>query len=180
MTAIINATEQTLKDAIGTGELINIVYYGGSEPGAARMIAPLSVKQGKVRAKCYKTGQVKEFFLDKIAIAGDEISDYQGSRKTPDYDVIEGIATFNDLDAKFRQEFEKLGWIVISDKEHFGLYKQYKNGKIYKRPTFFIEADFINFPGRPYYCAERRYKYLSKATEALVNNAKKIKPVNFV
>lgn len=88
---------QTLTDAIGTGELINIGYYGGSEPGKARMIQPISLDADKVRARCHKTNQVKGFWLDKIALAGDEITDYTGKHKTPDYDAIDGIATIDDL-----------------------------------------------------------------------------------
>jgi hypothetical protein len=165
--------EEGLRVAIGTGELVNIIYHGGSEPGAARMIMPIAIKGEKVRAKCYKTNLVKEFYIDKIVLADDDTSNYTGLQKTPDYDVIEGIVSIKDLLDRYHGELTSMGWEIKYDQNHIGLYKTYKNGKVYKRPTIFIEADSMNFPQRPWYCEERRYKYLSKATATFIKAAKK-------
>jgi hypothetical protein len=43
--------KQILQNSIHTGELINIIYNGGSEPGASRMIMPIAIEeksQGKM------------------------------------------------------------------------------------------------------------------------------------
>lgn len=59
-----------LESAIGTGELVSIVYHGGSQPGAFREITPLQIEDGKVRARCYTSNAVKTFALDKIELRG--------------------------------------------------------------------------------------------------------------
>jgi len=68
---------KTLKNAIGTGELINIVYQGGSQPGKARMILPLKIKGDKVLAKCLSTNKIKLYFLDKASLAKLDTVDYR-------------------------------------------------------------------------------------------------------
>jgi hypothetical protein len=168
--------EERLRSAIGTGELVNIIYHGGSEPGSSRMIMPIAFKGEKIRAKCYKTDQVKEFYVDKITFAVGDTSSYTGLRKTPDYDFLEGIATIQDLLNRYQYELVELGWTINHSETYIGLYKSYKNGKIYKRPTIIIEADNLNFPERPWYCEERRYKYLSKATTKFMKAAKERAP----
>ena len=50
--------EQKLKEAIEDGEVLRVKYAGGSQPGAQREIAPISVKVGKVRARYYTSKAV--------------------------------------------------------------------------------------------------------------------------
>jgi hypothetical protein len=65
-----SAVRERLQQAIGTGELIGIVYHGGSRPGAFREIAPLQIDADKVRARCYTSNAVKVFSLGKIELRG--------------------------------------------------------------------------------------------------------------
>ena len=65
-----SAVRERLQRAIGTGELIGIVYHGGSQPGAFREIAPLQIDADKVRARCYSSNAVKVFSLSKIELRG--------------------------------------------------------------------------------------------------------------
>jgi hypothetical protein len=157
------AAIDTLWLAIGTGELINIIYHGGSEPGAARMIMPLEMKDGKIRGKCYKTNQVKHFWLDKITLSDGDQTNYTGLHKTPDYDLIEGITTIQDILNHYQAELIRLGWVIDYNTDFIGLYKQYKNGKRYKRAKLLIAAGNSDGTQRPWYHNGRRYKYLSKA-----------------
>ena len=58
-----------LEEAIGTGELITIIYHGGSEPGSRRMISPIKVDDKIVRARCLTSNKVKGFSIDKIELS---------------------------------------------------------------------------------------------------------------
>jgi predicted DNA-binding transcriptional regulator YafY len=60
--------EQLLITAIETGEVINIKYHGGSQPGSIRQISPISVNGDDVRARCLATNRVKVFKISKMEI----------------------------------------------------------------------------------------------------------------
>ena len=62
--------EDRLHAAIEDGEVLRITYAGGSQPGAERDIAPISIKDGKVRARCYSSNAVKMFVIDKVSLVG--------------------------------------------------------------------------------------------------------------
>jgi len=62
------STEERLLEAIQDGEIIKIIYHGGSRPGALREIAPMSIKDGLLWARCYTSHAVKCFGLRKIDI----------------------------------------------------------------------------------------------------------------
>jgi len=62
-----------LFEAAGTGEILTIVYDGGSQPGTKRDVTVLDVQddgtdRAKMRALCLATGRPKLFFLDKVTI----------------------------------------------------------------------------------------------------------------
>jgi hypothetical protein len=59
-------TTTFLKEACFNGEVLKIKYRGGSQPGAAREIYPLSISDEKVHAKCLTSNSEKAFFIDKI------------------------------------------------------------------------------------------------------------------
>lgn len=61
---------EILRGAVRTGEVLSILYNGGSKPGVAREIVPLQMLHGdeKVRARCLLTGVTKVFSVGKIFI----------------------------------------------------------------------------------------------------------------
>jgi hypothetical protein len=61
-------TEDRLEEAIEDGEVLKIIYHGGSQPGASRYIPSIKVESGKVRARCYPSNEVKSFHLNKLTI----------------------------------------------------------------------------------------------------------------
>ena len=67
--ASINAT---MKNAIAlkTGEVFEIIYNGGSQPGKKRMIFPLKVSDTSVYARCFNSNSLKSFLFDKIELCG--------------------------------------------------------------------------------------------------------------
>lgn len=147
-----------LSAAIKSGEVLSLIYHGGSNPGGQREIAPVSVKAGKMRGRCYISNAVKTFDLKKIEIEGV----YYAEAIEPASEVI----TLDKL-KQFAQEkglhfSEEGGWTV------HGLFK---NGKIKKTPLAGIYISDEGF--RPYYVfgpeleVARSYKNEQKALDLL-------------
>ena len=157
--------QHALEIAIGTGELVNIIYHGGSEPGTARMILPIKIEGDKVRAKCYVTNKVKVFNLEKMELALSDKINFSGEHKEP-----ENLQT---AVAPFLEELKNLRWDIETDNETFVyLYTFFKNGKRRKTPDVGISFhasnaedpewdDGINH--RPWYVHGHAFKYLGKA-----------------
>lgn len=128
--------EEVLKEAITTGELLRITYDGGRQPGAERDISPISVKDGKVRARCYSSNAVKLFVVDKITILGSSSGDGQewtpGVVKKPDWNSISEIVEAH------REEWEAAGWHIVTAEDHIDLHMYGKHKKLLKYPTVSI------------------------------------------
>ncbi|WP_269685485.1 hypothetical protein [Flavobacterium lacustre] len=133
-------TLNILLEAINTGEVLDIKYNGGSQPGALREIAPISISNGKVSARCLTSNSTKTFDINKIEISKNFNSENEVWKK--DY-----IKTFKyqNLDDFFNAEFNellKLGWHIEHTKEKtLSLHKIYKNGKIMKRKEVSLEFE---------------------------------------
>lgn len=60
--------KEVLQNAIEANDRVDIIYLGGSKPGASRSIAPISISNDRVRAKCYSSNMVKYFDIKKIKL----------------------------------------------------------------------------------------------------------------
>lgn len=60
--------KEVLQNAIEANERVDIIYLGGSKPGSSRSIAPISISNDRVRAKCYSSNMVKYFDIKKIKL----------------------------------------------------------------------------------------------------------------
>jgi hypothetical protein len=181
-------TNEKIREAIGTGELINIIYHGGSEPGTARMILPIKIEGDKVRAKCYTSNKVKSFSLEKIEFAGDEITDYTGAHREPE--------TLEEAIAPFLDELKGAGWEIELTSDSAGLFTLFKNGKRRKSAIvsiyYYISSDGYEFDEydeyepieenainhRPWHVEGHAYKHLSKAILKFMELARATKPAN--
>lgn len=59
---------EVLQNAIEAKERVDIIYLGGSRPGSSRSIAPISISNNRVRARCYSSNIVKYFDIKKIKL----------------------------------------------------------------------------------------------------------------
>jgi len=131
---------EKLKDAIATGEIIKIVYNGGSQPGACREIAPITITGDKVRARCYASGAVKVFSIPKIELI-------TSNEKTPTWqpgkqnEII--YNSLNELYNQTRAQLESAGWHVAFENDRLSLHDHFKNGKVKKTPV--ISIGFYEF-----------------------------------
>ncbi len=117
--------ESILNSAIGTGEIITIIYSGGSKPGTKRDISPILIKDGKVRARCLSSNAVKQFMLNKIKIvnygeSGADNWENVEEQNAKEDDNLSGVyETYN-------VKFKKLGWYVFLEENTFSLHRKQK------------------------------------------------------
>ena len=65
-----NALLHSLRAASKTGEVLSVVYNGGTQPGTRRALQVLSVTPTHARAQCLVSGMLKTYRLDRISIVG--------------------------------------------------------------------------------------------------------------
>lgn len=120
-----------LKRAIESGEILKIIYHGGSHPGGVREVAPIKIEDGKVRARCYTSKGVKSFMLNKIQLDGDTATHEQKSldKRQALIDQVHDIkSAYNVLNAAFESD----GWATNCSDYAFTLHHRFKNGKVKK------------------------------------------------
>ncbi|MDR3000358.1 MAG: hypothetical protein LBU89_03750 [Fibromonadaceae bacterium] len=109
-----------LKEAVGTGEVIKIKYFGSLQPGSIREIVPQEIAGNKIRAHCLTSGvdHVLNFIIDKIEIIPE---DKNKDPKLPE--------TLYQLHNSYKDEWEKNGWFVVYDRDldSIGLFAGNKN-----------------------------------------------------
>jgi len=190
-------TLKRLSEAIGTGELITIIYNGGSQPGTTREILPLQIIDNMVRARCYTSNKVKTFVINKIEIPPDQLSTqttWDANAKHP-Y-VFESI---KEAYENLKEELESLGWNVQFAETDRGnhaalsLHDFFKNGKVRKSSKVAItyskyitnfnydvgSSDFIETTKestRPYCVGGISFGKIERAVEVFMIEAKKLRP----
>jgi len=144
--------EQILKDAISTGEVLKIRYYGGSNPGSEReLVVRKILPKGYVRCFCLRDNMEKTFFLNKIEIEGmsaedsinKESSDFLSNYQNIDQlDYLEIPKVFLDFIKKNQQAWINSGWYVNTEINSVSLHQKRKDGKPMKR--FVIHLQYEN------------------------------------
>ncbi len=61
--------ERVLQDAVVTGEIVEILYFGGTQPGTRRDINPRIVDAPHVQAMCLENNAYRTFRIDRMLIA---------------------------------------------------------------------------------------------------------------
>jgi hypothetical protein len=134
--------EERLQEAARTGEVLKVKYHGGSQPGAIREIAPISIKEGLLWAKCFNSNAVKCFSLGKIEILEGEstsaLSAWQPvAVSIPHYDSLAVLLE------KCRDRLGDLGWHVEYSTNCLSVHRRFKNGKPLKGPD--VSLDFEEY-----------------------------------
>ncbi|HCB30556.1 MAG TPA: hypothetical protein DEP50_07430 [Acinetobacter lwoffii] len=120
---------------IGAGVTVVIAYSGGSRPGAARDVIPISCTDFELEAvepgvrikKRYKLVKVLWACVGSEKVINDQMQDNQENLKI--FDSLSSCANY------FREEFISLGWFVHEDDGFFGVGCHFKNGKPKKSPS---------------------------------------------
>lgn len=122
------STEERVRQAIATGEILRVIYNAGSQPGSLREISPISVKDGKVTARCFASNAVKSFVLTKMVVVED---DAQASAATWQVDLPRAVSysTIGELLNSQKDFLVDLGWHIRFGKDEISLHRKFKTGK---------------------------------------------------
>jgi hypothetical protein len=134
------ATKKRLQEAIEAGEVLKIIYQGGSQPGTLRAIAPINIEGKKVRARCFNSNSFKLFAIDKIIIIEGEVQTKAikwqlNVKQIPHYESI--IALIEEK----RAFLSGFGWHIESNSNCLSLHRQSKNGKPLKGSDVSIDYE---------------------------------------
>ena len=134
---------EILKEAIATGQVILVRYFGGSNPGSEREIAPIQIKGEMVRARCFPGGDVKTFSIQKMepVIQGQES---KLAHLMPKSDIY-SCSTLEELYKAKRTDLETLGWAIRLEKDCLKLCSRFKNGKERKTPEIELSYEEMTF-----------------------------------
>lgn len=183
---------ETIKEHHKNGEVLKIVYNGGSQPGSVREIVVTALKEDSIRAAAIGSTLSKEFKINKIEIYDETLHKsaelYTSGKKKIKYSNYQDVI---DLHSKIFNEKELTAQV---EEDNFGLFGSYKNGKLKKRPEIAIE--YHEFIYDDYYDPEtdkfrsgkhkaqkpwcvkakgkttRNYKHFEKAIETFIDYAK--------
>lgn len=129
--------KKVLSEAIDTGEIITIIYNGGSQPGTKRQISPINISNSKVRATCLNSNEVKLFSLSKIQIVSntDSFKSYNPNLQKP---VADEPCNLSEILSKHINEFKALGFHLEIRENYAAAYRILKNGDIGEIPDVVI------------------------------------------
>lgn len=134
--------QEAILKAIENGGSIRVRYFGGSSPGAERELHPLSLKDGKVRARCIPSGETKTFLLEKMELAAEGVPSVLASTLPPPPTVCSSVGEFA---ACHTNNLQQLGWVVQRDGEAISLHRTFKNGKLIKTPDVSLDFEAIAY-----------------------------------
>jgi hypothetical protein len=131
-----------LVKAIEQGKPLRVRYFGGSSPGGERELQPLSVKDGKVRARCLSSGATKTFAIEKMELATDGMTSVLAvslPAPAPLYPTVHEFVSGRSA------LFYELGWIVLHDGNTLSLNRKFKNGKPIKTPDVELQFEAVAY-----------------------------------
>lgn len=165
--------EKRLNEAAEAGEVITVVYHGGSQPGTKRRLSPIKATSRELRAKDILTDEVKTFLVSKIEIVPDNhpAKEYvAGFVAQPEFTGL-----LDALGSKVK-ELEAVGWHVNLSESSVSVHRYFKNGKPRKggdagilkseegsnRPWYVFGPDLVT---------ARTFSHLEKAVELFLEQA---------
>jgi hypothetical protein len=174
-------SEYLLK-AIESGEVLNIIYHGGSKPGGMRTIIPRSAGGGALRAVDVETNRVKSFSIKKIEILDEknEIIKFDiDEKKIEEFQSL----TIERIYELYKDTLEGFGWQAFLENgmddywneiTYITLYDSFKNGKPRAHPSVYIyqtKSKYKPFGVGSVRMETRTYSSLKKALTVFLEEA---------
>lgn len=120
---------ERIEKAIYSGETLRVRYFGGSNPGAERLIKPIAVAGDGVQARCLQTGETKSFKLGKLEEVQDGVPSELAKTYVPPAPASPAFETVQTFASACEAEVEALGWVPQLESERFSLHRRFKSGK---------------------------------------------------
>lgn len=132
-----------LQGAIGTETAITIVYNGGSNPGQAREIIPLSLNGENLSAREPASRRAKTFKVQKIAsvnlLNGETAENSEALPAQAKKDLSPKFKSFEEYSSHLKKLLKNSNLKIIEDENYFAVCELFKNGKPRKTPSASIE-----------------------------------------
>lgn len=196
-----NQAFKTLSAAAKSGEVVRIIYHGGSQPGTIREVSPVNVTPHEMNARDITTGVVKTFILSKVELPESDIGFRHYDPTAAALPKVEIHQSIKEALSSKVVEIEALGWQVSLNDDTISVHRHFKNGKPRKTPDISLiynefEIDSIynvdtndfteekRKSTRPYrlespsFVAARTFGHLSKAVELFLNEIRIHAPSN--
>jgi hypothetical protein len=123
-----------LQKASKSGEIVKIIYDGGSQPGAVREVSPVSISEYDMKARDIATGIVKTFLLLKIRFPDSNSNAPKYDPNSPPFPNVKIKQTISETLTSKVAEIESLGWKVYIQQDGISVHRYFKNGKPRKLP----------------------------------------------
>lgn len=154
-----------IEDACRRGDVITIVYRGGSQPGTKRTIRPRVVDGHLLQAIDITTHLPKSFRIDLLDVV-DHDADFPVYR--PD-----AISTLHDVEAACAERMADLGWHVVLTDARLALHGSTKAGHVSRRASIHLSNTGGSKPWtvKSPYRFKRSFDSLERASRFLVAEA---------
>lgn len=140
-------TVELLRRVIGSGEVATIAYNGGTRPGQARAVVPLSLSTGELVAAEPHSSVNKTYKVNLIAWV--ELSSGQRASnpnvlppsapkppaRVPDAPHLPSLAAYIE---HYRAELIGAGWHLFEEADSFAVGSRFKSGKPKKTPSIWL------------------------------------------
>jgi hypothetical protein len=168
-----NGSLDVLRDAIGSGEIVTIVYMSGSQPGTKRDVQPRTVTRSHLGAVCLEANERRTFLMEHVRVVASDA-------EFPRYNAARGreparAAGLSDVLARNRDLLEAMGWAVVASEDAITLHATGNDGAVLPDVAVAIgretrgngKASWIVVDAR----GKRRSRKLLKSAVALFLNA---------
>ena len=125
------SVEGLLRSVVGTGEIVTVVYNGGSHPGQPRKIVPVALRADEIVIAEPGVDLHKHYKLNKIASVelgnGTRADNPQAIHDPePSAPALDSLSQYAE---HFGPELRATGWNVISTDTELAIGGYFKNGK---------------------------------------------------
>lgn len=177
--------KDVIQNAINDGEILTVIYHGGSQAGSVRLLFPRKIDGDLVRAICLASNRLKGFSMAKIEIlpsSFDTELDYKATDVASDERIPEP-KSLAEAFAPYMDTLAKKKWHFCLEDRAAGLFREKKNGSgLLKSPEVFLlwcEYDELISPSAQgsYFGYERYPHFWNTRDRAFVDESALIKRV---
>jgi hypothetical protein len=133
---------ELLRVVARSGELVTLIYNGGSRPGQARPVVPVSVSDDHLVAIEHGSLAKKTYWLDRIAAvelaSGLRATNEQAAPPVAPLPEVPILGALTEYIQYFHSELTGAGWHSYEEKNSFGITARFKNGQPKKTPSVLI------------------------------------------
>lgn len=125
-----------LRAALSRGEVVDIRYDAGSQPGTVRAIKVIRVDEDSIIARCVASNSNKTFKTASCVVPGP--TDTKRFDPARSIHAIRESEIINEPIAAAAEQIRTLGWDLEFDSKEAAVFKCRKSGARLKSPTVFV------------------------------------------